>query len=82
MLSSNAGRFVTIYSDNTDNLIPSFNCEVKEFEVKENSCSFESVQDAFAPRYAKGNIGSNGSKAFTTYCQNIKTVLALLGKCH
>ena len=73
MLSSNAGRINLIYSDNNAVFTPSFNCEIKEFEVTENSCSFESVQDAFAPRYAKGNIGSNGSKAFTTYCQNIKT---------
>ena len=62
MLPRNAGRFDTIYDDNNDNLVPSFNYEIKEFEVKENSILFESVQDAFAPRYAEGSIGSKGLK--------------------
>ena len=73
MLSSNAGIFVPIYNDNTDDFVPSFNYEIKEFEVKENSILFESVQDAFAPRYAEGNIGSKGSLALANQCQNIKT---------
>ena len=63
MLSSNAGRFIPIYNDNTDDLVPSFNCEKIEVEVNNSSKLFESFQNAFAPRYAEGNIGSNGSKA-------------------
>ena len=58
-------EFDLVYNDNNDDFVPSFNTEVKESEVKENSCSFKSVQDAFAPPTQKGSIGSNGSKALT-----------------
>ena len=47
------------YSDINDNFAPSLNCEIKEPEVNEVFVLFKSFQDAFAPRYAEGNIGSN-----------------------
>ena len=60
VLPRNAGIFETIYDDINDNLVPSLNCENKELDDKETSESlYESFQDAFAPRYAKRNTGSN-----------------------
>ena len=54
MLSSNAGIFVPIYNDNIDDFVPSFNCEVKESEVRNAPILSKSVQDAFAPPLRKG----------------------------
>ena len=55
--------FVTFYVDINDNLTLSLNCENKELDDKETSDGlYESIQDAFAPRYAERNTGSNGLK--------------------
>ena len=62
MLSSNAGIINEFYSDDNDNFVLSFNCEVKEYEVTKNSVLFESVQDAFAPRYAERQHRVKGTK--------------------
>ena len=64
VLSSNAGRFNLIYSDNNAMFTPSFNIDdSKDYEVTENFVLLDSVQDAFAPATHQGNIGSNGSMA-------------------
>ena len=107
VLSSNAGRFNLIYSDNNAVFIPSFNIEEsKEYEVKENFVLLDSVNSnddnlvnilvlttrlknneateslvflklfkTHSLSYAERNIGSNGFKAHTEYCQNIKTAV-------
>ena len=51
--------FIMFYVDINDNLTPSLNCENKELVGEEDLKFYESFQDAFAPRYAKRNIGSN-----------------------
>ena len=45
--------FDTIYDDFNDNLVRSFNCELKEPEVKNSSNLFESFQDALLPATQK-----------------------------
>ena len=42
------------YSDDNNNSVLSFNCEVKKSEVKENFSLLKSVQDAFAPPATQG----------------------------
>ena len=63
VLSSNAGRFNLIYSDNNAVFTPSFNIdESKESEVTENFSLLKSVQDAFAPPLRKGQHRVKGTK--------------------